>query len=417
MAEEQLKRWAYTARNAAGELISGTLSAESEIAAAKRLQAMGLAPLSVRPRAGRTSSRSVFDRKIERKVRVRAKHLAMFARQFTTMINAGLPLVRALSAMIEQTDHPELRKVLPIVRADVQAGRSLSQAFARHEEVFPALVVGMVGAGEVSGDMHSAFAQIAENYDKEAKLRSKIVSAMTYPVIVLSLAVILVTGMLVFIVPRFEAVFKSLGGELPWATQMLIAVSRSMVYVVPIMLTLGFMFTLWWRKNRNERRVRAFIDPLKLRIPVFGKFFQKIAVARFSRTLASLLNSGVPILQSLEIVATTAGSYVISRATADVRDAVRGGRPVHSTMSEHKVFPPLVNQMIATGEETGALPEMLNKVAEYYEREVDTGSDQLGSLIEPMLLIVLALIVGSMVLALYMPIFSVFQLVQAQNGM
>lgn len=417
MADEQLKRWSYTARNTAGELISGTLTADSEISAAKRLQTMGLAPLSVRPRSGRSMNASVLDRKIERKVKVKAKHLSVFARQFTTMINAGLPLVRALSAMLEQTDHPEMRKVLPLVRADVQAGRSLSQALSRHDDVFPPLVVSMVGAGEVSGDMNEAFLQIAENYDKEAKLRSKIVSAMTYPIIVLILAFVLVTGMLVLIVPRFQAVFASLDTELPIATQLLIAASQSMVYVLPTFFISVIAGSFWWRRNKNEKRVRAFIDPVKLRIPIFGKFFQKIAVARFARTLASLLNSGVPILQSLEIVAVTSGSYVISRATADVRDAVRSGRPVHSTLAEHKVFPPLVHQMIATGEETGAMPEMLNKVAEYYEREVDTGSDQLSSLLEPILLVFMALLVGFMVISLYLPIFSVFSAVQTSAGL
>lgn len=410
MAEQvPLKRYSYSARNIQGQLISGTISAENEVSAAKRLQTMGLAPLSLTPRAG-------FDRGAEKKQRtkrVKPKDLAMFGRQLATMISSGLPLIRALAALGSQTDHAEFRRVLPLVRADIENGQSFSQGLRKHKKAFPNLMVGLIESGEASGDLPGALAQLADTYEKEAKLRGKITSAMTYPIIVLILTFILVSVMLVFVVPRFTQTFEELGAELPLATRMLITISDAMIFILPIFIGSVLIGLRWYRSHKEDPGVRTFMDKLKTKTPVLGTFFRKVAIARFARTFAALMASGVPVLQALEIVSRTSTSMSVSVALDKVREDVRAGKPVNTTMMEFDIFPPLVTQMIATGEETGALPDMLDKIAEYYEREVDTGSESLGALIEPILLIFLSVIVGGMVLALYLPTFAIFETVSA----
>jgi type IV pilus assembly protein PilC len=219
--------------------------------------------------------------------------------------------------------------------------------------------------------------------------------------------------MLVFVVPRFTQTFEELGAELPLATRMLITISDAMIFILPITIGLILFGVRWYRKHKEERGVRVFMDNVKTKTPVLGTFFRKVAIARFARTFAALMASGVPVLQALEIVSRTSTSMSVSIALDKVREDVRAGKPINTTMMEFDIFPPLVTQMIATGEETGALPSMLDKVAEYYEREVDDGSESLGALIEPILLIFLSVIVGGMVLALYLPTFAIFETVSA----
>lgn len=415
MAEAN-KRFAYTARDTQGKLVSGNVSADSETGAARRLQAMGLAPLSLRaanaPRKGGLSLSLGRGGESRRRKKVKPKHIAMFARQFATMTDAGLPLVRSLNALSAQTDHSEMRRVLPLVRADVESGASFSVALSKHPDVFPPLMIGMVAAGEVSGSLGESMSQVADNYEKEAKLRAKVVSAMTYPVIVLIMAFVMVAFMMIFIIPKFSDVFKQLGGDLPLPTLILVNISHAAVFVIPVLIVGGIVFSFWWRKHKNDKKVRDIIDPIKLKAPIMGKFMQKISMARFARTFSSLLASGVPMIQSLEIVASTSGSVVVSNAISEVRDAVRAGRQVNSTMDRFPIFPPLMVQMISTGEETGALPTMLTKVAEYYEGEVESASETLSATLEPVLLIFLAVVVGGMIICMYLPIFSIYQYIQ-----
>lgn len=401
------QRFNYTARDARGEMTSGQITADSESSAAKRLQAMGMAPLTIRPVTS-TSLRAV---NIGTK-RVKPKDLALFSRQFGTMIAAGLPIVRAVHALSAQTDHPTLKQVLPAVQSDLERGNSLSTALARHPRVFPPLMIGMVSAGEVSGSLSHSLDTVATTYTKEAQLRSKVVAAMLYPTIVLGIAVLMVIGMLIFVVPRFTKIFAQLGGQLPLPTRILVAVSDMMVYILPISVVLLVAFMFWWRKNKNTRRVREVVDPLKFRIPIFGKFFQKVAIARFARSFASLLESGVPMLQTLDIVSTTSGSIVIGDSLQEIKREVAGGRNIAQPMEKYDIFPPLVVQMVATGEETGALPDMLQKISEFYESEVDTAAEGLSSILEPILIVLLAGVVGGMVVALYLPMFKVYDLIK-----
>lgn len=406
-SQQQAIRWFYTARNASGEIVQGSVRADSELDAARRLQKNGYAPITISNK--QKLSQQAINLNIERRKRIKSKDLALFCRQFGTMIDAGMPMIRALKSVADQTDHSQLKKVLPQVSSDLETGVSLAAAFGRHKKDFPDLMIAMIASGEIAGTMPETLDELALAYEKEAKMKSKIISALTYPVIVLGLAFVMVTGMLLFVVPTFSTIFEQLGAELPVPTQILIAVADIAKIAIPLLIVAIIFGVFWWRRNKLQPNVRKITDILKTKAPILGPFFKKVAIARFSRSMASLTDTGVPIMQTLEIVGRTSGSMLIEEALIDVKEGVRTGQPISSTLANYDIFPPILIQMVSTGEETGALPPMLQKVAEYYEREVDSGSEALGSLIEPILLVFLAVIVGGMVLALYLPIFSIFE--------
>jgi len=400
-------QYAYKVKDASGRFVEGKVAAASEAAVAEKLKSMGYVALDVRPAsAGMRREISMGFTK-----RVKLKDLAVFSRQFATMADAGLTMLRSLSILSEQSSNPELRRVLRQVKQEVEAGASLSSALAKLPEVFPPLMVNLVRAGETGGFLDSAMRQIATNFEAEVRLRSKIKAAMTYPIVVFVLAILMCIGMLVFIVPVFQGMFSDLGGELPLPTKILVALSSGMRFALPGLAVLAVAVTWGWRKFGRTDRVRAVVDPLKLRLPVFGKLFGKIALARFARNLSTLLTSGVPILLALDVVSETTGSVVISRALRDVQESVRRGDTVAGPLSQHAVFPPMVVQMISSGEETGAVDEMLKKIAEFYDQEVEATTESLTALIEPLMIAFLGTVVGSMILALYMPIFKVFDLI------
>lgn len=400
-------QYAYKVRDSRGKLTEGKVEAASEAAVAERLRSMGYFPLEVRP-ANVGMQREIH---LGFKKRVKTKDLAIFARQFATMIDAGLTMLRALTIMSEQVENLELRRVLRGVKQDVEAGHSLSSAFAREPQVFPPLMISMVRAGEAGGFLDTSLRQIADNFEADVKLRAKIKAALTYPAVVFVMAIVMCMAMLVFVVPVFEKMFQDLGGTLPLPTRILVLLSQALRYLLPV-LAVGLVASVWaWRKYGKTPRVRNVVDPLKLRLPVFGDLFQKLALARFARNLSTLLGSGVPILQSLEIVGDTSGSVVITRALEDVRDSVRRGESVAGPLSQHDVFPPMVVQMIASGEESGAVDQMLGKIAEFYDSEVETTTEALTALIEPLMIAFLGGIVGSMIIALYMPMFKIFDMI------
>lgn len=399
----------YSVRDRAGKIVSGTLEAESQAAVATKLKQMGYAPVSItKHKAGMKTEINVpgFGK------RVKLKDLAIMSRQFATMINSGLSLLRALTILADQTENKELARVIGEVRNEVETGTALSVAMAKHPQVFPPLFVNMTRAGEVGGFLDGVLLQIATNYEAEVKLRSKIKSAMTYPVVVFVIAILAVVGMLLFIVPVFAKMFTDLGGELPAPTKVLMFLSDAMKLMAPVLLV-GFIVGLVvWQKVKHTEQVRNVVDPVKLKLPIFGKLTQKVALSRFTRNLGTMLRSGVPILQSLEIVADTSGNVVIARAVRDVQESVRKGESLVAPLSQHAVFPPMVVQMLAVGEDTGALDEMLHKISDFYDQEVEATTEALTSLIEPLMIAVLGGIIGSMIIALYMPIFSVFDLIQ-----
>jgi type IV pilus assembly protein PilC len=277
--------------------------------------------------------------------------------------------------------------------------------------VFPPLMVNMTKAGEIGGFLDAVLLQVAENYEAEVKLRSKVKAAMTYPVVVFVLAIFSVIGMMLFIVPVFAKLFKQLGGKLPLPTQILVDLSGILRTGAPVFVILLIAAFFTWKKVRHSDQVRNVIDPLKLKAPVFGSLFQKLALSRFSRNLGTMLHSGVPILQSLDIVADTTGNVVLGRAVRDVQESVRTGESIAGPLVNHEVFPKMVVQMMAVGEETGALDTMLHKISEFYDQEVEATTESLTALIEPLMIAFLGGIVGSMIVALYMPIFKIFNLV------
>lgn len=404
------KTYEYVVRDHNGKTVKARIEAQNQSAVANRLKTMGIAPLSIS---------EVQNTGLHREISipgfgdgVKTKDLAIMSRQLATMISAGLSILRALTILADQTENAALAKVLAQVRSDVETGVSLSDALTRHKQTFPPLMINMVRAGEIGGFLERVLVSIAENFEAEVRLRSKIKSAMTYPIVVFCIAILAVAGMLLFIVPVFAGIFSSLGGELPLPTQILVMLSVVMKWTaIPtvILLVIGWY---WWGKHKNDLAVRNRLDPLKLKVPIFGTLFQKVAISRFTRNFGTMLRSGVPILQALDIVGDTSGNIVITRAVKSVQEAVRSGNSLTGPLAQHPVFPPMVVQMMAVGEDTGALDEMLDKIAEFYDQEVDATTESLTSLIEPLMIAVLGIIVGAMIIALYMPIFKVFDLIK-----
>jgi type IV pilus assembly protein PilC len=403
--------YAYTGRNASGKLVKGSLDATNEVAVASRMQAMGLSPVSIAKGSGGAGLQREISIPGFRK-RIKLKDLAVMSRQMATMIGAGLSLLRTLNILSEQTESKPLARILGEIRNEVETGVSTSDAFAKHAEVFPPLMISMVRAGETGGFLEGALDSIANNFEKEVKLRGKIKSAMTYPVIVLIMSLISVVAMLVFIVPVFQKMFASLGGKLPLPTMMLVYASRSMVWIGPILLILFIAFAIWWPKNKHTERVRKRLDPLKLKLPVFGLLLRKIAVARFSRNFSDMIGAGVPILRALQIVGETSGNWVIEEALKKVAESVRQGHSLSGPLADQPVFPPMVTQMISVGEDAGSLEVMLDKIADFYDQEVESATEQLTAMIEPLMVAFLGVVIGGMVVALYLPIFNISKLIK-----
>ncbi|HEX2806818.1 MAG TPA: type II secretion system F family protein [Kineosporiaceae bacterium] len=402
------KSYDYSVRDLQGKLLKGRTEAASEEAAVDKLRGQGLVPISV-SEAGGGMNREL---NISFGSGVGLKDLAVMSRQFATMISSGLSLLRALNILADQTDNKALAKVLNEVRTDVESGHSLSVALGKHPRIFPPLMVNMTHAGEVGGFLDGVLLQIAANFEAELKLRNKIKSAMTYPTVVFVIALLAVVGMLLFIVPVFSKMFSDLGGQLPAPTRVLVFLSNTMKTTAPFIVVLGIVFAAVWSRVKHREEVRRVLDPMKLRLPIFGLLFRKVAISRFTRNLGTMLSSGVPILQSLEIVGSASGNLVIRNAARDVEESVRKGEPLAKPLAQHKVFPPMVVQMIAVGEDTGAMDTMLGKISDFYDQEVEATAEALTSLIEPLMIAVLGGVIGAMIIALYMPIFSVFALIK-----
>lgn len=402
------KEFAYKGRDVAGKVVKGRLEGATEGVITAKLRVMGVTPVSISEAAGGTGlQRELSISGMEKSVGL--KDLAIMARQMSTMTSSGLSLIRTLGILAEQTESKKLARTLDEVRSDVEAGYSLSAAMGKHLTVFPPLMVNLVRAGETGGFLDGTLLSIAENYENDVKLRATIRSALTYPVAVLCMAFAAVIGMLIFIVPVFENMFAGLGGELPLPTQFLVVLSKQMIWAAPLLLVGGTAFFFWWRQNKNTEAVRKVVDPLILKLPVFGQLFGKVAIARFTRNFATMMGAGVPILNSLSIVGETSGNYVIEQALKKVADSVRSGKSIAGPLAQEPIFPSMVTQMIAVGEDAGALETMLNKVADFYDQEVQATTEQLTALIEPLMIGFIGLVIGGMIVALYMPVFSIFE--------
>lgn len=402
-------RYRYTGRDTLGRSRSGLMEAADQRAVAARLREQGVAAVTIEPAAGVGLQREITLPSFGSRVSLR--DLAVFSRQFATMIDAGLSLLRALAVLSEQTDRPELARILTQVRADVEEGGSLSSALAEHD-VFPRLYVAMVRAGETAGTLDTILMRIATALETEAALRRRIRTALTYPAVILVLALLLTVVMLIFIVPTFVGLFTSLGGELPLPTRIVLALSTLVRRLWPLLLLGPIVAWQVWIRARRRPDIALALDRLTLRAPVFGTLFQRVALARFARTFGVLLGAGVPILGALDVAGDTIGNRVLANALNDVKSAVREGDSIAEPLAAHPVFPPMIVQMIAVGEETGTTDEMLSRIADFYDSEVEALTDSLTATIEPLMIAVLGGLVGSIIVALYLPMFRVFDLIQ-----
>ncbi|MEW6553170.1 MAG: type II secretion system F family protein [Actinomycetota bacterium] len=403
--------YSYRVRDRQGKIISGKLEADNETSVSQRLREMGYFVIGVEEEkvSLRKKELHIF------KPKVKGKDLTVFTRQFATMINAGLPLVKCLNILSEQTESPVLTEVISDVQHEVEMGRSLSEALAKHPDTFKELYSSMVKAGEIGGVLDDVLLRIATTLESEDEIRRRIKSALTYPIAMLGISVILLVIMLVFVVPVFEKMFSDMGASLPFLTKIIMSISHFLVswkgVLLIIALVVGFVFMRRWLKTPNGRRK---LDTLKLKLPVFGVLFHKMALSRFSRTLGTLVASGVPILQALEITSKTVGNVLVAEAVDNVRAGVKEGDSIARPLGQSDLFPPMVTQMLAIGEETGALDTMLNKVSDFYDSEISATVEALTSLLEPMMIVFLGIIVGTIVIALYMPIFSMISQFSSQ---
>ena len=345
-------------------------------------------------------------------VKVKARELSVFTRQFATMIDAGLPIVQCLSILGEQSDNKTLRATLHMIRKDVEGGSTLAEALRKHPKVFDDLYVNMVAAGEMGGVLNTVLNRVAMFIEKASKLKKKVKGAMIYPTSILSVAVIVVAILLIFVIPVFAELYSSMGKALPVPTQVTISISNWFVsswYLLVLGLGAAMFGLSFYYKSADGR---MNIDRILLRLPIFGDLIRKVAVARFSQNMAILLSSGVPILDGLAITARTAGNKVVEKAIVDSRASISQGKTVAEPLKESKIFPPMVCQMVAVGENTGGLDTMLRKVAELYEEEVDDAVTNLTAMMEPMIMIILGVILGGLVISMYLPIFQLGSLVQ-----
>src|SRR3954451_2215548 len=400
--------FAYDAINAQGLEMSGLIHAPDVSAAREQLQMRGLLPhsLAERTAAGERGPASAFKK-------VKPKALQIFARQFATMIAAGVSVVQALVTLEDQTDDKYLREVIADVRSEVEGGVILSKALARHTKVFNRLFVAMVEAGESSGTLDTVLDRVAVQIEKEMQIKRRVKGAMVYPAVVITFACLVLTFMLLFIIPVFVNVFDQLDGELPKPTQIVMQMSNALRHWWFVILpAIGGLIIAFRRLKRTERGRKVW-DRVKLRIPMrIGGVVHKIALARFSRTLSTLLSSGVDIVRALEITGATSGNWVVEEALTNIRARIQEGIPISEPLQEDPTFPPMVGQMVKIGEETGELDGMLGKVADFYEDEVDASIQSLTSIIEPILMIGVGIMVGTIVISMYLPMFKMLTLIK-----
>ena len=396
----------YKVRDRSGKLVEGQLEGDSLSLVVGKLREMGYLPISVSPKSRVSVNKEIKIPGLSN--RVKLTEVAVATRQLATMIDSGLSVVRSLGILSGQVENKELARVLNEVRVEVERGSALSAACSKHPKIFSTLFITMVQAGEAGGHLDAVLLDLASTMEKQAVLRRTIRSAMTYPAVVMSVMVIIFLALLIFIVPVFQKLFTSLHAKLPAPTLMVIDASKIILslwsVVLVAMLVVGIVLFRKWIKT-EEGRLKW--DAFKLRPPIFGDLIHKVSLARFSHTLASLVQAGVPILESLDIVSETAGNRIVGNALLDAKAGVREGRALADTLREHEeIIPSLVTQMVEVGEQTGALDSMLHKVGQFYDGEVETTVNNLTSMLEPMLTVVMGAGVGVMVVSMYLPMFS-----------
>ncbi|HEX8100885.1 MAG TPA: type II secretion system F family protein [Actinomycetota bacterium] len=396
----------YAGRDAAGKHVTGTLVGDSPALVTARLREMGYVPLRV------NAQNSGMRREINLRNRVPLKELAVFSRELATMVSSGVPILKSLAILERQTDSRVLAKTLVDIRVEIERGASLSAALGKHPKVFGNLYVSMVKAGETGGVLENVLERIAANLERELSLRQRIKSAMTYPVVVLGFVTLIMLAMLLFVVPQFKSIYGQLGGTLPLPTRILLAVSNTFKSKFLILAAIVALLVYLLRRYKKTEQGQALWDRVKLKVPVFGALFQKTALARFARVLSVMNKSGVPILQSLDVVAETVNNSLMAKAVMDVQQSVKEGESLAKPLARHAIFPPMVVQMLAVGEETGSLDTMLEKVAIFYDDEVTATVDSLTATIEPLMIFIVGGAVGLSVIALYLPMFNIIKLIK-----
>jgi type IV pilus assembly protein PilC len=400
-AAPKLPIWVWEGKTKTGEVKKGEVEAADEASVQQRLRAMALTNVKIKRKPIQISLKIPGLRGISR------KDLVIFTRQFATMIDAGLPLVQCLDILSAQLDNMAFREVLVKVKTKVESGSTLADALGDHPKVFDTLYVQLVAAGEIGGILDTILNRLAQYIEKNEKLKSKVKGAMVYPSVVLIVAVGVTVVLLLFVTPTFEKMFKDFGGAMPTPTQIVIDLSKWLQayigYLVAFIIALVIAFRAWvtWPRGRVQW------DTFVIKTPIFGPLVRKVAVARFTRTLGTMISSGVPILDALEVVAKTAGNAVVEKAIRYTREKIAEGKTIVQPLSETKVFPPMVVQMIGVGEATGAMDQMLSKIADFYDDEVDAAVAALTSLIEPVMMVFLGGVVGGFLVAMYLPIFSI----------
>lgn len=404
-----MPEFSYEALDRGGKQVKGSITAPNEDVIVEKLHSMGYYPLKVVPHKVKASDFDLMTLPIIKTIahRIKSKHIMTFTRQLATLIDAGLPILRCLNILTEQVESVIFKDKIQQMAKDIEQGSSLSDSMARHKKVFDNLYVNMVRAGEIGGVLEAVLNKIAEFLEKRQALKGKVRSAMMYPVMVTLLAGGIVAFILWKIIPKFVDIFAQLGAELPGPTLLLVHASNILVAKTHYVVIALVLIIVFYKQTNKHPNIKIYYDRMKLKIPVFGPLLRKIAIVRFAGTLATLITSGVPILQALDIVRDTSGNEVISRAMAKVYDSIKDGDTIHEPLAECEVFPPLVVHMVAVGEETGAIDQMLVKVSEAYEREVDDTVNALTSIIEPLMIVFLGVIVGGIVIALYLPLFTI----------
>ncbi len=396
----------YVAKNKRGRTVKGQIEAPDEKLALAFLKKRNLTVQKLKKKPKDLSESLPF-----LKPKITRKDVVIFTRQFSTMITSGLPLLQGLKILSDQCENPTFKEVLKDIAGSVEGGTSLGEAMEKYPAVFDPLYTNLVKAGELGGVLDKTLKRLADHMEKAEKLKSKVKGAMVYPIVVIAVAIIVIAVIMIFVIPVFEKMFGEMGAQLPAPTVVVISISRfvkgNIHFIIAAIVLLLFLFKTY-RKTKNGRRTT---DALSLKLPVFGILLKKVAVARFTRTLGTMLASGVPILDSLAIVAKTTGNVILEEIILDVRQSVAEGQGIAPPLSETDVFPPMVVQMIAVGEATGALDSMLEKIADFYDEEVDAAVAALTSMMEPMLMVFLGTTIGGLVISMYLPIFKMAGLI------
>ncbi|MCK4605638.1 MAG: type II secretion system F family protein [Deltaproteobacteria bacterium] len=391
--------WKGTTSN--GEIQKGEIEAQDEQAARRLLRQQRVSPSKINAKPKDLLENIAFFQ-----TKVSTKDIVVFTRQLSTMIDAGLPLVQGLEILASQQDNKTLKKILMDIKSDVESGSTFADALKKHPKQFDRLFCNMVAAGEMGGILDDVLKRLADYMEKALRLKRKVKGALTYPIIVLAISALVIGVILIFVIPVFEQMFADFGGALPVPTQMVVNLSNFVKSYSLVIIGVSVVMVFLFKKYYKTEKGRRLVDRLLLKSPVFGPLLRKVAVAKFTRTLGTLINSGVPILEALNVAAGTADNKMVEEAIYNVRSSISEGRTIAQPLGESGIFPAMVVQMVSVGETTGALDQMLNKIADFYDEEVETAVDALTSMIEPFMIVFLGGTVGSIIVAMYLPIFA-----------